>query len=534
MKMVAGSFFIILLIILILGFGLNGWTLGALVLLFTGILSLIMTGVDIQKTKANWAEERCDVGVLLLGFLYKPFDDPRSSFDFAKENFNFCVSNAFQDILKTLLAPLTVVLGKSLDSADVLNDVMGGLRFLQAKMMMSFKKLLDPFWRRFLVTGLSFSRVFQRLYSSMLRAGGIAIATLYMAMGIQTSIENFVKFVIKVVIILIFIIAALFILLFFFLLPTLPLILTVMGALIAGGLGAALGSVGDTFCFAPHTKIKKEDGSSVKIQSLKAGDTLSDGARVEGVLDVEAFGEDIYSVDGILVSGSHLLWSEETQAWMSVRDFPHKSPARHMNRVFCLRTSSRNILIEGASGKTWKFRDWEELPADLPHVDATWDTIVSAILNKEGVNAKVVPHEYPLLGPQCIVYKRDATDKICNERLEKVKIGDTIYSDKGFTRVTGVYKSEMKSADRDTISDGCWIRAVGETKWIHPSASVAHQALPETMSAYHLITESGNFWVLGSNYSGFVRDFTEVGVENLPLTYAYTAALLKKSLAKEE
>lgn len=525
---------ILFLTVLILGFGFNGWTLSAIIMMLTVSLSLLMTSVDIEKTKANWEEERCELGVVLLGFLYKPYDDPKSSSEFAKENFNFCIGRTFEDIFKTFLSPLTVVIGKALDSTSVLNEVMGGLRFLQAKMMLSFRKLLEPFWRRFVLTGIYFSRVFQRLYSAMLRAGGIAVATLYMAMGIQITLENFVKFFIKVVIILIFIIAALFILLFFILAPTLPLILTVMAALIAGGLGAALGSVGDTFCFAPDTKLKMYNGSYLEIHAIQAGDLLADGSIVEGVLEVDATDEAMYSVDGIHVSGAHILWCSEKRSWMSVNEYPNKVPAPSQSRVFCLRTTSRTLSVQGQSGKLWKFRDWEELPFEIRNVDQIWDTMVDTILNGDHVPSTDLPNEYPLIGSMCRVWLRDEESRNHYIQIDEVKIGDEVFGEEGFTKVLGVYKGLNESIHPETISGGCWVRLNNIHKWNHPNPIDLSQDKNSKSPGYHLITESGNFCIMAKNYSGFVRDFTEVGIDQLPLTYPFVATLLEKSLAKEE
>lgn len=524
--------FIFILIILILGFGFNGWTLASIVILLTAGLSFLLVGIDIEKTKANWAEERCDLGVMLMGFLYKPSDSTQSASEFASENFSFCVRNSFRDILQTLLSPMLSVIGKSLDATSLLNEIFSSLRQIQAAMMGSFNKLLEPFWLRFKQTGLHFSRIFARLYSAMTRAGSIAIATLYMAMGIQTTIENFVKFVIKVVIIIVFIIAGLFILLFIPLLPALPLILTVMAALIAGGLGAALGSVGDTFCFDGETKVVLDDGTTVRMKEIKPGDILADGAIVEGVLVVDARNEQMYLVDGIKVSGAHLLWSTEDKKWISVSDYEKKEPTTPSDVVYCLRTTTHIIRLNGHSGAEIMFRDWEELPNE--ESDKFWDDLVHTILNGSSVKTSdrsPLPKEYPLLGSQVkVLMRNDGTKNIYNT-ISAVSIGDTVLSSSGPTKVIGVYISTTESLDGESVSTGCWVKSATNDIWNHPDLS---PTLRRSNMAFHLITESGSFYVIANNYSGYIRDFTEVGVENLSLTYPYTLALLKKSSSKGE
>jgi hypothetical protein len=71
--------------------------------------------------------------------------------------------------------------------------------------------------------------------------------------------------------------------------------------------------------------------------------------------------------------------------------------------------------------------------------------------------------------------------------------------------------------------------AAGQS-WAHPEFAGKDKQL----GGYHLITEAGDFWVEADTYSGYTRDFTEVGSDQLPLTYSFTQALLKKYSSREE
>ena len=113
----------------------------------------------------------------------------------------------------------------------------------------------------------------------------------------------------------------------------------------------------------------------------------------------------------------------------------------------------------------------------------------------------------------------------------EVKIGDILYSSEGFTQVTGVYHGEAEFSVDAAITDGIWKKGLGETTWSHPS-NPGGESLSQ--KGFHLTTESGCFWVQTKEFSGFVRDFTEVGASNLFLTYNYTRSLLKKSMNREE
>jgi len=174
----------------------------------------------------------------------------------------------------------------------------------------------------------------------------------------------------------------------------------------------------------------------------------------------------------------------------------------------------------------WKFRDWEELPLDIEAADKIWDSLVSVMLNKEGTHQET-PHEIPLLQDTCkVMYKTGEMRK-----LSELRIGDTVYCSDGFTKVTGIYIGKADFSDKQLFTEGVWMKGIGETKWHHPDKddSIKHSHI-----GFHLTTESGCFWVETNSFSGFVRDFTEVGTKNIALTYNYTRKLLKKSFSREE
>ena len=506
-------------ILLILGFGFEAWNLSAIVVLLTVGMSAMMGLTDIQAVMADWKNRRCDVDIMFSSFLYKPADDPRSSSQFAGDNFTFCVKTIFSEGLKVLLTPVLAIIGKQLDVGDILKEMFNVLRTLKANAMASFMKILDPVWKRFAKTGLLFGQNFQRMLSAMKRVGGIAMATLYMGIGIQTAIQNTVDFIVKVVIIIMNILVALVAIMFLILWPLIPfVILPTIDMLEAAGFGDRLGGLRSGFCFHPNTLITLKTSKRVPIDSLKAGDLLWDGSEVEGVLRVDGSLELLYSIDSILVSGDHLIFDEGERRWIPVLHHSAAKPVLSRSKeLICLRTSTRDIHLRGST-KMWRFRDWEELPDGY---DAQWDTIVYHLLNKEIKMTKTPPRDYPMVGASCEILHATGEKR----PISSVKIGDMLFGENGATRVTGVYKGTL--IPEDSFTDGVWVK---KDKWEHLEVKPAGQL----KTGYHLTTESGTFWIDTKDFSGFVRDFTEVGVEQLSLTYPFVEAVLKKSVAQEE
>jgi len=506
-------------ILLILGFGFEAWNLSAIVIMLTVGMSAMMGLTDIQAVMADWAKRRCDVDVMFSSFLYKPADDPRSSSEFAGDNFSFCVKTIFSEGLKVLLTPVLAIIGKQLDVGDILKEMFNVLRTLKANAMASFMKILDPIWKRFAKTGLLFAQNSQRMMSAMNRVGAIAMATLYMGIGIQTAIQNTVDFMVKVIIIIMNILVALVAIMFLILWPLIPfVILPTIDMLEAAGFGDRLGGLRSGFCFHPGTLITLKNADRVPIGSLKAGDRLWDGSEVEGVLRVDGSLELLYSIDSILVSGDHLVFDEERKAWIPVL---HHSAAKHVvtrsKELICLRTSTRNIHLRGSS-RIWRFRDWEELPDGY---DSQWDTIIYHLLNKEIKRTETPPTDYPMVGASCEILHATGEKR----PISSIKIGDRIFGENGATRVTGVYKGTL--IPEDSFTDGLWVK---REKWGHIEPKPSGYLKP----GYHLTTDSGTFWIDTKEFSGFVRDFTEVGVERISLTYPFVEAVLKKSVSEEE
>lgn len=511
----------VFIIVLLIGFGLNGWTLSAIILALTAGLGFMMSMIDIQAVKDSWKDRRCDLDIMLTAFLYKRSDDERSMNEFMSENFDFCMRKSIREFLGTLMTPLLAVLGKEIDSTVVLTEVMNGLREMKSNMMQSFQKIFNPIYQRFIHTGIAFSQNFQRLYSAMKRIGGIAVASLYLGMSLQISIKNFVDFVIKVVMIMMGIIAGLFVILFFGLVPFLFILITTVAVLAEGGVDT--GGLGSVFCFDPNTSVRLKNGTTKIIDKLFVGEELEDGSIVEGVLRTATLGEQMYSVNGIIVSGSHLLWNEDSEEWIPVKDSLFATPTlRKPTHLVCLRTSTRKIVLWDWLGKEFVFRDWEELPLELPEADSLWNYLVSKILQQKGHTT--VPKEDPLCGPRCRVQLKTG-EKV---PIGMIQIGDTVYSQQGFTKVVGIYEGQGGLSSPFSMSDGVWIeREFGV--WDHPARKEG-----TVQRGFHLVTQSGTFWIESENHSGFIRDFTEVGLDKLPLTYSFTQALLKKSQSKEE
>ena len=512
--------------VLTLGFRYNNWGLGLITLLLSGVFALLLSVSNLEEVKQNWGSRRCDLDVMLTANLYKPAEDSRTGSEFASENFTFCVRSILVTVISSMLSPILTLLNQQINVVEAVSETFNGLRGLQATFLRGFQSILSPIYKRFETTGNAFGITYQKLLMAMGRAFGITQAVLYIGMSLTVAIENFVHFVINVIMIVMYIILGLMVLLFFMFIPVFGIIIYTCQTIGNSSFGYLTEDVCGELCFDPTTKVRLDSGVIQTLADCKVGDVFEDGTRIEGILVAKGDGEPMFVLDGIRVTGAHLVWNEQANDWIATVHHPQAILSLQRSpRLICLRTSSRTIPLHGLT-QTWKFRDWEELPSNLPSSDTIWDFLVSEILNEKPLGT-AVPREHPMVRGDCpLLYKTGEVRTIA-----EVKIGDEIYGSQGFTKVTGVYRGEAKFAPGSLFTDGIWKKGTLESDWTHPKPQ---EGLPEQAPGFHLTTESGCFWIQTNDFSGFVRDFTEVGAHNLFLTYTYTRQLLKKSFCREE
>jgi hypothetical protein len=476
--------------------------------LTAGLAFMLVSG-DIQKIKENWETRRCELPIMIMGSLFKPNSFEGSPSDFSTENMNFCTRQLAKSVLVMLLAPVTAILGNQSDVLGVLGNSLNMMRTLLANATGSFGKLIEPFYRRFLLIGGNFRVVFQQFLSAMNRVFAIAVSQLFMGISAVVGMQNVVSFVIKVVMIVMGVIIAIFILLFFVLAPFLPMILTVIGILASVGVAV---SGTEVFCFAPDTEVLLANGHTKPISQVEVGDKLPHRGTIEGILlTTRDPNIPMFSYKGVLVSGSHLVW--ENGKWIAVNS-SEKAHEIHYEgeRLYSLRTTSREIFIRSPSSyEVVLFKDWEEIPKGDTNLDADWDIVVQQLLGNTVIQETPSTTD-PLFSPDCFVVKNSRLVPIST-----IQIGDIIgMNTKGEnTRVIGVYRGDVFM---DPIflrekwhTDGVWWKRDGN--WLHTPSRESSKKI--TMQGVHLITESGVFWVHAGTHSGIVRDFTEVGSDKI-------------------
>jgi len=492
--------------------------LGIIITLALGIgLAKVLVDLQSKEIINNWKAYRCLPQVMTMAGIFKPADDPRSSFEYTADNFSFCSSELAKSALNLALKPVFDVFYQMMNTATQSIGFTMNLRTLASNMFSGLNRMFDVFNRRFGLTLNELQKGFIKQYNAIQKASTIANAAVFAGISFVQSIMNFIKLIVTIVIVITVILIVIAILFFWILAPITPLILSAL--IVAGAFGGAVGNMAESFCFTGSTQIVLKDETVKSIDKIQIGDVLFNGSVVTACMNFESDSDtDLRLIDDINVSGSHIIYDSGP---IFVKD--HKLSKQTIcfeKRLYCLNTSDHKIPVKGAS-KIWYFADWEELDKSSM---SEWALFVNDILNgttETNLDKDITESESGFDSSVLILCENGEHKNIAD-----ISIGTRIKDGDKWTKVIGVvtidgseslcvgsFNGIIGSCSNWIFSNGKWIRAIDSEKWTHISS----------LSTLHtLFTESGSFSINDTS----VRDFSEVGLHKINKTYNFTFSRL--------
>lgn len=493
----------------------------------------------------NWEENRCDPYVVPFSAWFKPADDLRTPSQFATDNWSFCQKQYVQgaiamaaEIPKELAAVEAGTVGIVQDIAGVVGDVFYNLWkfcYQTYSTFMTQMKGVAKLFQNFMVN----------LYSMVEKLNASALSIIFGLISLITATVNAIQITLIVAIIVIGIILILQILLFFVLMPISSLVLTVTAlvsvAVVVVASAIAAATVAELFspgtCFVKGTPVLLGDGTTKAIESIRLGEILAEGGVVTACHSFWS-PDDLYLLEGILVTGDHLVWTSDGKR-IPVRSHPGATlqPPTFWRwlqggtELWCLTTSNRIIPCKAtataataASGPTVRFADWEEIDEEDTPALTAWYTEVWRTLNKE---IPIVPAATQVLeaeaglSPDCQVACMDWRGTLVYKPIRDIVVGERVFdSPTTTTMVVGKVRIAGDQAT-DAVSIPCpdgpqimtcatWVRDYNS---IWQSASAFGQPIEiHVIEWQHLYTKSGSFMLNGYTR---VRDASDVGLDHL-------------------
>lgn len=472
---------------------------------------------------ANWSKYRSDPLFMFIAFLFKPEDDQRSALQFTIDNFTENINGMLDKVFAVFLQPFFQILKLISDSLTQSLGSLFNVRSLLGNMWNRFNQATDMFQKRFNGIMHQLRMTFIKLLSSFEKTMGMTVAAIYDGLSVVYTITSFMDLMVKITIIIIAILVVMVILLFFVLFPVMPLI-AMAGVVLAAATGGATAGMMSSFCFAGSTQVLTKEGPQ-PIQDLVLGTVLADGGIVKGVMKFDTVTYDLYRMDGIEVSGTHIVYKDGKP--IHVEDSPDAIKVEGKpTKVYCLITTTRRIPVQGLTERH-EFADWEEL-SEMDDLKA-WHKHVFTMLNPDTL---YIPSTVKALLSEAVLTEstRIRTPE-GSQAISSVIPGSFVLDAEGEpTRVTGIVyvaSSEVEAVVEvepgAKASVAAWIRK--GTVW--RQASQERQIPIHNATLYNLFTESGTFQLEGGTA---VRDFTDVGPDSIESTYEWVLESLTKNI----
>jgi hypothetical protein len=492
----------------------------------------------------DWENRRCDLPIMTASFFFKPDTDTRTKSAFASDNFNFCMKTFVDRFINLFSAPIATVLGKQVDASISAANAVNMVRNIAHNMHAAFTKYISSYFKKFTASVFEMNRMLQYFKMAIDRINGIVTSMIFSGLSVFRGIINFILYVIRVVMVICGIMLIIIIILFFVLFPVMPIILATLTTIITGVLilsGVISGTIASEaegqrkgFCFSEDTEIpvKGEDGEKrVRVQDIKVGDELGIYGKVTAVVQMDGTHVELYHLDGVYVSESHLVQGTD-KVWKAVSSDERAVPSYKKSAiVYCFNTTSNIIPVCGITSTTL-YRDWEEISNEDKKGQYIWNYMVLCMLNKyEHYDQwkKDVKQECDVA-----VMGKDVKVKTGKGwvRLSEISFpGGTVLDQNGKDQgVRGIIHAEVENIQYGGINT--WHTELYEERdgvWMKGDSTISYGE--ETIQGMTLITDNGEFiiWDEVLQKEVRVRDFTEVGYQSIHETYSFVAARLSGS-----
>ena len=324
--------------------------------------------INVEPIKNDWINQRCKPSIIpFAGLINAP--EGMSSADFTKENFDYCTQNIVKSVTGTAVQPLTFITNMLNTLFDNIKNALNGIREMINKIRLQIQAIAEEIMGRIINVTIPLQQIIISLKDILSKVQGTMTAGLFTLLGSYYTLKSLMgaiaQLIVTILIALAVMIASLWVVPFtwgaaaantvIFVAISIPmaLILTFMTKVLKVQSNLKIPKIK---CFDKNTLLKMNDGSEKTIFDIEVGDILINDNKVTGKIKVETEGSDIYNLNGIIVSNSHIV--KYNDKWLPVSDHPDSIKIDSYSEPFlyCLNTSSKIIVINDIY-----FTDWDEI-----------------------------------------------------------------------------------------------------------------------------------------------------------------------------
>jgi len=337
------------------------------------LVSYCFIMINAQPIIDDWTNQRCKPNIIpIAGFITHP--DGISATDYTYQNFTYCTQNILASVTGTAVEPLTFVTNLLNSMAQQVDGDLQSIRQMFDKVRTMFQDVTQEIMGRILNFTIPLQQIVISVKDLMSKIQGTMTAGLYTLLGSYYTLKSLMgaiaQFIISILITLAVMIAIMWIIPFtwgaavantvIFIAIAIPMaiILAFMVDVLKVQTTLKIPSVK---CFDENTLVTLNNGTKKRIADIVVGDILSNDNEVTACIKVETKGSDLYNLNDVIVSDSHIVQYKDK--WIRVSQHPKAIRLDSYDKpyLYCLNTSKKIININDCV-----FTDWDEIyGADL-------------------------------------------------------------------------------------------------------------------------------------------------------------------------
>jgi hypothetical protein len=324
--------------------------------------------INVAPIKNDWQNQRCKPYIIpFAGIINKP--DNMSMSDFTSQNFAYCQQSILTSVSGMLLQPITFITNML---NGILNDVKNAINSIRAmfdKVRTFIETVITEIMGRIMNMMIPLQQIIIGMKDMMGKMQGALTTGLFTTLGAFYTMQALMGAIAELIIVILIALAAIVMGLWavpvtwgaasamtaVFLAISVPMSIVLAFMLDYLKVKPDL-SIPKIKCFDKNTLLLMQDSSQKKIIDIRVGDVLENDNKVTATIKVDVKGSEMYNVNGVIVSDSHVV--EYNKRWIHVSQHPHalKLGMYVEPHLYCLNTSKKTITIN----KT-VFTDWDEL-----------------------------------------------------------------------------------------------------------------------------------------------------------------------------
>ena len=476
----------------------------------------------LEVLRSDWVIHRCNpLFIPFAGLIHKPQN--QSNLEYTAENFNGCIKSMLKNIADAAIEPFALTIRILNEACQKLIESFNLLRVLYKNLRNNYGNAIKQVYSGMVNLVISFIEFLVKMKDSMSKIHAILTTTFYSIVGAYLSMQslftNIIVFIIFILITIAGIIITLIIL--YVILFSIPFVGAAVGTpvLISSivvtiimicilipilwfkfELMRAMGLTSPPTpavpgCFSGDTEIElvsidKTHYTRKQFKNINIGDILKHGGKVTAFMKISSETQNIYNLNGVIVTGEHRVFNKSQLKWIKVKEDPNSIHIPDFDQpfVYCLNTDEKFFKIN-----------------DTTYSD--WDDIDENVINKLKTNCPSMPMNFTysdihthldsgFTSDMIITLNHGETIAICD-----VKVNDILASG---DKVVGVFKIASHDVDIYKYDFNNNITITG-TKNIHirdNNLGIINcmkenrgviQSINIKEPLYHLLTDTGSF-----------------------------------------